>query len=169
MAPCRVTRASTRTVAQPDPTTPAPSGRKRLAGLRAKRSTKPVARKSAAGGPPRNQTSGAGAALKEKEVVVMMVSEGEETEAKTTTAAKDPSGYNVLLPLPCENCLRSIASGKGKDGLDCCVVAAGGREGLLLKHACAGLRAFFKIAQDKELVGPRAQGVSSAAALFPGG
>ncbi|KFA56707.1 hypothetical protein S40293_11598, partial [Stachybotrys chartarum IBT 40293] len=109
MAPRRVTRASTRTAAQPDPTTPAPSGRKRLAGLRAKRNTKPVARKSAAGGPPRNRTSGAGAALKEKEVVVMTVSEGEETEvsdpAKTTTAAKDPSGHDVPLPLPCENCL----------------------------------------------------------------
>ncbi|KEY74858.1 hypothetical protein S7711_11547 [Stachybotrys chartarum IBT 7711] len=80
MAPYRITRAATRAVAQPDPTMPAPSGRKRLAGLCAKRNTKPVARKSAAGGPLRNRISGAGAALKEKEVIVIMVLEGEETE-----------------------------------------------------------------------------------------
>ncbi|KEY71442.1 hypothetical protein S7711_11612, partial [Stachybotrys chartarum IBT 7711] len=80
IAPCCITRAATRAAAQPDPTTPAPSGRKRLAGLRAKRNMKPMARKSAAGGPPRNRTSGTGAALKEKEIIIMTVSEGEETK-----------------------------------------------------------------------------------------
>ncbi|KFA71037.1 hypothetical protein S40288_11801 [Stachybotrys chartarum IBT 40288] len=59
---------------------PAPSGHKRLTGLRTKHSTKPMACKSAAGGPLRNWTSGAGAALKEKEIIVIMVLEGEETK-----------------------------------------------------------------------------------------